>query len=122
VRRLRQYSVFFSEPLDLDLSMLEAFPGAYQALIPAGGGPRTTVEKAAEVVLGSASALDAYTDEYAKFREHLPAYRYHFLTHSKPATHLAALTHMQRIASREAMPEVLSEILNHMMDRMTWLS
>ena len=33
---LKKYGVFFSEPLDLDLAMLAAFPDAYAATIPEG--------------------------------------------------------------------------------------
>jgi hypothetical protein len=36
---LRRYDVFFSDPLDLDMAMLKAFPTAYEAIIPKGGGP-----------------------------------------------------------------------------------
>ena len=41
----------FSTPLDLDLATLKAFPDAYSATIPPGGGPELTVEDAAKVVL-----------------------------------------------------------------------
>ena len=30
----RNYGVFFSEPLDLDMTMLAAYPKAYEAIIP----------------------------------------------------------------------------------------
>ena len=32
---LNEHGVFFSSPLDFDLMMLEAFPEAYEALVPA---------------------------------------------------------------------------------------
>ena len=54
VNSLKRYGVFFLEPLDLDLSMLKAFTGAYNAIIPKGGGPRMTVDNAADAVLGAA--------------------------------------------------------------------
>ncbi|MFC7702190.1 hypothetical protein ACFQX9_36660 [Bradyrhizobium sp. GCM10028915] len=50
---LKAYGVYFSEPLDLDLTMLKAFPEAYAATILAGDGPRSTLEKAAEAALGT---------------------------------------------------------------------
>jgi hypothetical protein len=31
---LKLYEVFFSEPLDLDLMMLRAFPAVYAAVLP----------------------------------------------------------------------------------------
>lgn len=111
---LRPHGVYFSAPLDLDLAMLEAFTDAYQAIIPKGGGPKMTVDKAAEVVLGTAGpGLTLYTGLFKDYRELLPAYRYHFLTNSKPATHLAALTHIKKRDLRENMPTILAELLSH---------
>ncbi|MCT7310204.1 AAA family ATPase [Ralstonia sp. CHL-2022] len=111
---LKPHGVYFSAPLDLDLAMLQAFTDAYQAIIPKGGGPRMTVDKAAEVVLGTAGpGLTLYTGPFKGYPELLPAYRYHFLTNSKPATHLAALTHITKKDLKESMPAVLEEVLNH---------
>jgi putative ATP-dependent endonuclease of OLD family len=111
---LKQYGVFFSIPLDLDLAMLKAFPEAYSATIPKGGGPKMTVEKAAEVVLGTAGpGLALYVNNRKAYPDLLPAYRYHFLTHSKPASHLAALANVKTEALRDGMPKVLGEVLRH---------
>ncbi|HHX6879221.1 ATP-dependent nuclease [Metapseudomonas otitidis] len=114
VDSLKPYGVYFSAPLDLDLAMLKAFPDAYHAIIPNGGGPRMAVDKAAEVVLGTAGpGLKPYSGPFKGYPELLPAYRYHFLTNSKPATHLAALTHVKKKDLKEGMPAVLAEILKH---------
>ncbi|MBN9423948.1 MAG: ATP-dependent endonuclease [Candidatus Accumulibacter sp. 66-26] len=111
---LKPHGVFFSAPLDLDLAMLEAFPDAYKGIIPKGGGPKMPEDKAAEVVLGTAGpGLTLYTGPFKDYSALLPAYRYHFLTNSKPATHLAALTHIQKKDLKEGMPAVLAEVLNH---------
>ena len=111
---LKPYGVFFSEPLDLDLMMLRAFPEAYAATIPAGGGLRSTVDKAAEAVLGTTGlGLGAYTGPYDRGSDMLPEYRYHFLTRSKPATHLAALAHITPKNFKKKMPPVLAELLAH---------
>ena len=111
---LKPHGVYFSAPLDLDLSMLEAFPAAYKGIIPKGGGPRMDENKAAEVVLGTAGpGLGLYTGLFKDYPSLLPAYRYHFLTNSKPATHLAALTHIQKKDLKAEMPAVLAEVLNH---------
>ena len=111
---LKPHAVYFSAPLDLDLAMIAAFPDAYEAVIPKGGGPKMAVDKAAEVVLGTAGpGLALYTGPYKDYPDLLPAYRYHFITNSKPATHLAALTHIKTKALREDMPPLLSELLNH---------
>lgn len=109
----RSSSVFFSAPLDLDLAMLAAFPAAYAATIE-GTGPRMTNEAAAEVVLGTAgSGLASYTASFQPYLEHMAAYRYHFLTHSKPATHLRALAHLDLPALKAGMPPVLQRVLQH---------
>jgi putative ATP-dependent endonuclease of OLD family len=111
---LKPHGVYFSAPLDLDLAMLEAFPDAYKGIIPKGGGPKMAADKAAEVVLGTAGpGLTLYTGPFKDYPALLPAYRYHFLTNSKPATHLAALTHIHKKDLKEGMPAALAEVLNH---------
>jgi putative ATP-dependent endonuclease of OLD family len=115
VNVLKTYGVFFSEPLDLDLLMLEAFPDAYAATILTGGGPRTSVDKAAEAVLGTAGpGLEHYVGPYDKGADLLPAYRYHFLTRSKPATHLSALAHIPPADLKTNMPPIIVEVLAHL--------
>lgn len=111
---LKPHGVYFSAPLDLDLIMLEAFPDAYEGIIPKGGGPKMTTDKAAEVVLGTAGpGLTLYTGLFKDYPALLPAYRYHFLTHSKPATHLSALANVKKKDLAEKLPTVLSEVLKH---------
>lgn len=111
---LKPHGVYFSAPLDLDLAMIEAFPDAYEAIIPKGGGPKMAADKAAEVVLGTAGpGLTLYTGPFKNHTALLPAYRYHFLTNSKPATHLAALTHIKKKDLAKNMPPVLAEVLRH---------
>ena len=109
----RTSAVFFSWPLDLDLAMLTAFPAAYAATIE-GTGPRMTNESAAEVVLGTAGpGLTSYTGNAQGFQDQMAAYRYHFLTHSKPATHLRALTHIDLPALKAGMPAPLKRVVQH---------
>ncbi len=111
---LKSYNVFFSEPLDLDLAMLAAFPAAYEAIVSKGGGPKMAADKAAEVVLGTAGpGLAIYTGSFKDHPPFFPAYRYHFLTHGKPATHLDALTHIMASALESGMPAILREVLTH---------
>jgi putative ATP-dependent endonuclease of OLD family len=116
---LKTYGVFFSAPLDLDLAMLHAFPDAYAAIIPAAGGPKMSVEKATEAVLGVATPADtAYVGARATYLPLFPAYRYHFLTHSKPASHLAALTGLKKKDLKDNMPPVLADVLQHIVDKL----
>ena len=114
VNGLRPYGVFFSSPLDFDLMMLEAFPDAYEALLPEQGGTKMTVEEAAAAVFGrTGPGLALYDREFSSFPYHLPAYRYHFLTRSKPATHLAAMANMSRKMVLKHLPETIKVVLNH---------
>ena len=106
-------AVYFSWPLDLDLAMLNAFPAAYAATTE-GTGPRMSIEDAARIVLGTAGpGLSSYVDHAENFKQHMPAYRYHFLTHSKPATHLRALSHVELPDLRARMPAPLERLLRH---------
>ena len=118
VEDLQQYGVFFSSPLDFDLMMLEAFPEAYEAIIPDDGGPRMSIEKAASVVLGAdGGGLDLYEDKFPSSANHLPAYRYHFLTRSKPATHVAAMAHMKKKHVLDNMPKSIEILLKHIAEK-----
>lgn len=119
IKDLESYGVFFSEPLDLDLAMLSAFPAAYEATTPKGGGSKMKSDKAAEAVLGtSGPGLTLYTGRYKKYCPLFPAYRYHFLTQSKPATHLAALAHIKIPELKNSMPPLLSELLAHVAENL----
>lgn len=109
---LAPHGVYFSWPVDLDLALLAALPTAYEAIIPDGGGPELTVEKAAEAVLGK-DGLANYPVTLTPYKHLFPAYRYHFLTHSKPATHLRALVEPDDNAIRNAMPACLKPLLEH---------
>jgi putative ATP-dependent endonuclease of OLD family len=106
IATLQGRGVFFSQPLDLDMAMLAAYPDAYAKVITEGSGPKMEKDAAAKVVLGEGGlGLVVYTDSYAPFAEHMPAYRYHFLTRSKPATHLQAFAHLDDAAIKKGMPE-----------------
>jgi putative ATP-dependent endonuclease of OLD family len=48
----------------------------------------------------------------------MPAYRYHFLTRSKPATHLAALAQLDDDALSEGMPEVYERLVAHVDEKL----
>ncbi len=114
VSSLSGHGVFFSSPLDLDMMMLAAFPEAYAAIIPEGGGPDLTIEEAAVAVLkGKGAGLALYTGKLDAIRDLIPAYRYHFLTHSKPATHLQALAPLKKKVLKDHTPKILREVLTH---------
>jgi len=99
--------------------MLAAFTDAYKASIPKGGGPKMTVENASKVVLGETGpGLVAYKTAYPGYDVHMPAYRYHFLTHSKPATHLRAFAHLDDEKLETGMPETYRKLLNYISDNL----
>jgi putative ATP-dependent endonuclease of the OLD family len=77
IKSLKPYGVFFSAPLDLDLAMLKAFPDAFAAIVPKGGGPKMAVDKAADAVLGTTvPGLALYTGSFKDYPDLLPAYRF----------------------------------------------
>ena len=99
IEHLKNFNIFFSEPLDFDLSMLSCFAEAYEN-IDEQRGPRIPAEGSIERDQYLRTAIkevvgndDAVIDLYQKrFEETLfPWYRYLFLSRSKPATHLQAL-------------------------------
>lgn len=112
---LEEQGVFYSAPLDLDMEMLVAFPDAYKAIIPKGGGPSLTPDEAVEVVLGKGGKgiADYTAAEFSGYKAHMPAYRYHFLTRSKPATHIEALTHLDDKAIIKGMPQIYRRLIEH---------
>lgn len=112
---LEEQNVFFSAPLDLDMEMLSAFPAAYETIIPKGGGPSLTPDEAVAVVLGKGGKgiADYTAAEFAGYKDRMPAYRYHFLTRSKPATHLQALAQLDDKELKTSMPEIYRRLLEH---------
>lgn len=112
---LEGHEVFYSAPLDLDMEMLTAFPATYEAIVPKGGGPSLTPDEAVAVVLGKGGKgiADYTAAEFAGYKDRMPAYRYHFLTRSKPATHLQALAQLDDRELKKKMPEVYRRLLEH---------
>ncbi|MHA6783978.1 ATP-dependent nuclease [Pseudonocardia saturnea] len=85
VTHLREYGIFFCEPLDLDMSMLTAFPDEYRRLEPGQQGPSGR-GNAQNTVLG-----DGYEERASVAGLDYDFYRYLFLGRGKPSTHARAL-------------------------------
>ena len=103
---LRNYDVFFSAPLDIDYSMLVAFPNHYQALEAGMDGP---VEKdARDAVLGDKGLYNLYPVNDPLLRW----YRYLFLGRGKPSTHVRLLSTISPEELRTKMPEELGALLS----------
>lgn len=121
VNDLQNYGVFFSQPLDFDMALLAAYPDAYEKVIPEGGGPKLDVETAAKAVLGNdGKGLTDYVGPAEAFKELMPAYRYHFMTHSKPATHLRAFAYLEPEQIAENMPRPYGKLLKHIRSKASW--
>lgn len=107
VRRLRQFGLFYSEPLDLDWSMLRAFPAAYRVREDGMAGP-SSVGDAKSTVLGVGGSPALYDDaEDEDFRW----YRYLFTGRGKPSTHVRVLRTIADAQLRDGAPEELRALL-----------
>ncbi|MEV0623691.1 AAA family ATPase [Nonomuraea sp. NPDC050404] len=110
---LRSFGVFFSSPLDLDHSMIRAYPNAYKVRTGNERGPNAA--DARDSVLGADHPATSYWDpvdqaERAERDDELRWYRYLFLSRSKPSTHLSALTRVSHNDLKHG-PEVLNALI-----------
>lgn len=103
IEALELHGVFFSQPVDLDLMMLEVYPGAY------GVAPVLPDEQTVVAVLGKnhvhetrlpPTVLELFHDYHSKFD-----------LASKPATHLSALARLDDDELLKNLPEVLTRLL-----------
>ena len=114
-RHLEHFGVYFSGPLDFDLAMLARFPDIYKALA-SQPGPRIPeadsetwdayISGAIHSVLGGDGSVSLYADP--QWQDLFPWYRYLFLSRSKPATHLQALSSLgaERLSENSPAPVV----------------
>lgn len=120
VRRLEDYNVFYSVPLDLDFLLLKHYTNAYKLAIPKGGGPNIPdkssdsdafnkkLEGAVEATLKSEKAEGlTYSDDD---KELMIWYNYHFLGRGKPVTHINALAIISDDDIKNSMPKVFKNI------------
>ncbi|WP_223940959.1 AAA family ATPase [Arthrobacter sp. StoSoilB22] len=108
--------VFFSEPLDLDFSMLMAFPNEYGAL--SAGQARATTNVVSSVLGGSHGDDQQYSAEEQK-----AFHRYHglFKLGSKPAAHLEALSALEDSAILTSAPQSYLRLVAGVMDKLRGL-
>jgi putative ATP-dependent endonuclease of the OLD family len=112
---LRQFDVFFCTPLDLDYSMLQAFPAAYQVVEPGRQGP-SPMGDPRTAVLGEAGRGDLYA---AAQEPLLRWYRYLFLGRGKPSTHVRVLSAQTPEVLTAGAPEELRALLASIVARLT---
>lgn len=111
---LRQHNVFFCTPLDLDYSMLRAFPAPYQVIEPGRQGP-SQQGNPRSAVLGDEGRPDLYGNEQDQL---LRWYRYLFLGRGKPSTHVRVLSGQTPEALAAGAPEELRALLTSISSRL----
>jgi len=111
---LRQFHVFFCAPLDLDYSMLRAFPAAYQVIEPGRQGP-SQQGNPRTAVLGDNGRGDLYAAEHD---QSLRWYRYLFLGRGKPSTHVRVLSGQTPQALAAGAPGELRALLTSIVARL----
>lgn len=118
---LREYGVFFSEPIDLDFSMLMQFPAAYKQPRPGGHGPSTAaiaIPKRKKTTLKKGGNPALYPADYDN---DFCWYPYLFLQKSKPETHLVALARIDDGGAetlRTDAPPELDCLVSYISDRL----
>jgi putative ATP-dependent endonuclease of OLD family len=111
---LRRFGVFFCAPLDLDYSMLRAFPAAYQAVEPGRQGPSERGDPRS-AVLGEDGLPALYGADQVRA---LRWYRYLFLGRGKPSTHVRVLSGLASEGLAAAAPEELRALLTAIVARL----
>jgi len=99
---LEKRNVFFSSPLDLDFSMLKAFPEAYKV------SKETPDEKTIKSVLGKSYFNSSqYSDEE---KELFDTYHSHFKVGSKPAARIDGLSNINDEDLKSNMPQAYKDL------------
>lgn len=109
---LERFRVYFSAPLDLDFTMLVAYPAAYRLLDEGMRGPSGRGDPR-DAVLGddgSPAFYDATGDDALRW------YRYLFLGRGKPSTHVRVLSRLTQADLAAAMPQPLQRMLANVRD------
>lgn len=112
---LNHFHVYFCTPLDLDYSMLQAFPGAYQVIEPGRQGP-SPLGDPRSAVLGD----DGLPHLYGAPQDALLRwYRYLFLGRGKPSTHVRVLSNQDSAVLASGTPQDLRALLSSIVTRLT---
>lgn len=138
VRRLEDYHVYFSSPLDIDFLMLECLSEKYKGLLNKNEGPRLCIEEDGEKkTINILNAdLEKYREAYLKHivsdvkrtlkkeggegntyneeqKELMLWYNYFFLNRGKPTTHIAVLSAMTDEELRKNTPDIIKKIIEN---------
>jgi putative ATP-dependent endonuclease of OLD family len=100
---LRRFGVFFCSPLDLDWTMLNAFPDAYRRLEEGMTGPSQKGDAKLAVLgeEGHPALYDGALDDQFRW------YRYLFLGRGKPSTHVRILGNLYGELAGGAPPDLV---------------
>ncbi|MBF0423120.1 MAG: AAA family ATPase [Magnetococcales bacterium] len=119
---LESKGVYFSAPLDVDMMLLQAFPDQYRRVSIGERGPQPNAAPAEVVnaVFGSGGyGSDIFVTDSLKWMEPLlPWYRYRFLSKSKPAAHLQALSRISPTDLAAKTPPVLARLLGKVVNEL----
>ena len=105
--------VFFSEPIDLDMMMIKAYPNSYNIEEDECVEPDTNSIKS---VLGKSAENTLFLHE--KICQLFDAYRKRFKSNSKPATHLNALAQMDDKELLDNLPKPLKRLVDVVEDKL----
>lgn len=137
MKRLEEYNVFFSAPLDIDFMMLEQLESEYKKSLDTTEGPRLEVtvdEEKKRILIQTIEGTDAYSTEYeARIKKDIKStlkeeggdgrtysaeqqrlmvwYTYFFLNRGKPSTHIAVLSRLSDEAIKDSIPPVLKRLM-----------
>ena len=104
---LRSKNVYFSHPLDIDYSMLKAFPQYYKVAPDANSNGPSSNGQPSDAVLGENGTSDYYSNDIDSLRW----YRYLFLGRGKPSTHMRVIGAIPPEQLAEKAPEELKALL-----------
>jgi putative ATP-dependent endonuclease of OLD family len=110
---LKRHGVFFSFPLDLDFSMIRAFPAGYGVETDHMSAPDDSTCKS---VLGKSHAdISWYSDDERKYFDDYHAL---FKVGSKPASHIQALSNLKLEDVAVALPQPYGELVNYVKNKL----
>lgn len=113
MQALKDEGVYFSDPIDLDFSMLLAFPTAYRHPNEGGHGPRmdvASIQEKKRVTLKTGGSPELFDDS---FDDDFAWYPYLFLSHSKPERHLSALSRIDQNKLAKNSPPEIRALVEH---------
>lgn len=107
--------LFFSNPVDIDFSMLASFTKDYKASLEKGrAGPKqANFATAIETVVKKGGKPEIYEESIHYTPEFFAWYRYLFLGNSKPDSHLLVLSKIEKNELAQKAPKELIVLVRH---------